>query len=256
MNARLLTLPALLAGALFTLGTGAHAQTLSCDFTAATAGSTVNLTLEGTSDWAKYDYSGDGASPLAIVRKLTGGSQIGTPTLQYGFFSGPSETPATGKFSNPTSFSWADGTPTLVNPGTTQGLSINSDYTFAAFTLSAPADTTQRILRVYLGEGNSDPATLTASLSDGGTIYTDTLATDNDGSAGFYTLTYAAASAGQTLTVNFKSKAVNSFDGVQVYAATLQTAIVPAPEPSQFAAFAVGLFGLGTLALRARRRTA
>lgn len=103
MNVKQLIVPAVLAGAI--LPAAAHAQTVSGNFTTATVASTISLTLEGTSDWAKYDYSGNNTSPVSFVDKLTGGGQISQPTLQFGFFSNPSETPVSGKFSNPTTFS-------------------------------------------------------------------------------------------------------------------------------------------------------
>ncbi len=49
---------------------------------------------------------------------------------------------------------------------------------------------------------------------------------------------------------------VDKTSGIQISVDNLRGSITAAPEPSQFAAFGVGLLGLGALALRARKRQA
>jgi hypothetical protein len=76
------------------------------------------------------------------------------------------------------------------------------DSSGTGFSFTAPADKTRRLLTVYL---HSDEGRLTASLSDGSApTFTDTgLGSGDLNTPGVYTIDYAAASAGQHLTVSF-----------------------------------------------------
>ena len=90
--------------------------------------------------------------------------------------------------------------------------------------ITAPAGTAIRTLTVYVGGYNSG-GTLTASLSDNSApaYFDSSLAKAGDSFYGYYTLTYQAASANQTLTVIWKQNSKGSGDGnVSLYAATLQ----------------------------------
>src|SRR5204862_1756882 len=72
-----------------------------------------------------------------------------------------------------------------------------------ALQIPAPADTTTRTLTVYIGAQNGN-GRLTAHLSDGSaTDYVNSLTAGRQRSDGVYTLTYQAASAGQTITVSW-----------------------------------------------------
>src|SRR6185436_14754959 len=92
------------------------------------------------------------------------------------------------------------------------------------FEITAPADTTSRTLKVYVGlyaaEGNFQ-----AWLSDfSGVAYTSTTLSNYFGNAyGVFTLTYAAASPGQTLHVRYRSSKLfdQDFGNVTLQAATL-----------------------------------
>ena len=97
--------------------------------------------------------------------------------------------------------SWTDGTPLTSSTSNTNGLFIAG--VGQGFSFTAPADTTTRTLIVHVG-GWESGGTLTAQLSDGSAApYTDVTANVNGQYDRNYTLTYAAASAGQTLTVSW-----------------------------------------------------
>ena len=75
----------------------------------------------------------------------------------------------------------------------------------AGFSFTVPADTTSRTLRIWVAL-NRATGQLTATLSDGSAApFTGSYGTGANNFLGAtYTLTYAAASAGQTLTVTWK----------------------------------------------------
>ncbi len=149
----------------------------------------VNLTTLGTSDWACWGYSSDSS----FDDDSSGGSQISNLTAFGPIYSY--------RYSgNSIQYGWSNGTPDASVSSTDTGLYIpgaGSGYKF-----TAPADTTTRVLRVYLGAYQSD-ATVTATLSDGSaSSYTSTaLQTPNAAANAYYDFTYAAGSSGQTLTV-------------------------------------------------------
>jgi hypothetical protein len=97
-----------------------------------------------------------------------------------------------------------------------------------------PADTNLHTLRVYVG-GYGVQANFEAYLSDlSAAPYLDSsLSGYFDNFYGVYTLNYAAASAGQTLNVNYHTKDVFDFDfgNVTLQSATLQGAIPAVPLP-------------------------
>ena len=90
------------------------------------------------------------------------------------------------------------------------------------FQITAPADTLQRTLLVYVGVCNAG-GQLQATLSDGSApTYTDTSLRNmgNGTTNAVYTLTYKAASAGQTLTVKWTETA-GSTTNITLQAAVL-----------------------------------
>ncbi len=164
----------------------------------------VNLTSEGTLDW---EHWGDGS----LNRKVGVTAQLGAYTvmgsgnvLPYG--------------NDPRPLSWTDGAPTAGSSSNTNGVFISG--VGQGFSFTAPADTTKRTLLVH-GGGWDSGGTLTAHLSDGSAVnYVDVTANVSGQYDRNYTLTYAAASAGQTLTVSW---VMNSGDGnVTFNAAALQ----------------------------------
>ena len=151
----------------------------------------ANLTTEGPSDWVHF---GDGSVP-GLNRKSGVTAQISSYTVVG--------TGGVSPYGNdPRPLSWSDGTPTASSTNNTDGL-YNSGVG-NGFSITAPADTTSRTLTVHVG-GWFSAGTLTAQLSDGSaTNYVDTTASGTVGQYDRnYTLTYNAASAGQTLTVTW-----------------------------------------------------
>ena len=158
----------------------------------------VNLTTVGTTDW--IHWSGNGGASVTTVRKNGGGSQLGNLTTTNTFNNyNISNRP----------INWTDGTPTASQTetaGSATGVGLTNHFTD---TFTAPADTLTRTLIVYVGAKDNAPGTLTAHLSDGSAAnYTDTWASGGKGDR-TYTITYSAASAGQTLTISWKCNGGN-----------------------------------------------
>lgn len=164
----------------------------------------VDLTAEGTIDWAHWGLAaaGDVDHKSGVTQAITLAA-TGAPLLQYGAYSAHAR--------------WSDGTPTP-KANTTSGVYVNGAN--SALTISAPADKTTRTLRLYLTHYNST-ARLVAHLSDGSAAdYTATLTT---GANSYYrvTLSYRAASAGQTLKVGWTLQNDAGGGSVDALAATL-----------------------------------
>ncbi len=177
----------------------------------ATASPSYNLTTLGTSDWAHW---GLGGNVYNFDHDASGGSQISNVTdLGTGLVGGYS--------SSSRSVSWSNGSPIASESGDDGYIWANT-VLGTGFSFTVPASTTQRTLYIYAG-GYSSGATLTATLSDGSA--TPLVATAS--AAGLYTdlftITYAAASAGQELTITYvKSTNINGTGGsVDLIAAAL-----------------------------------
>jgi hypothetical protein len=170
--------------------------------------SSVNLTTEGVLDWAHW---GNGGAQVfdhksSVLQQISNYSPIGTG--QYYSLS-----------DNPTMFTWTDGTPgasaTNVRTGIfTPGLGNGFQFT-------VPADTNLKTLRVYLGLWSAR-GRFEASLSDGSApTYIDTsLNNATSTSNGVYTVSFCAASAGQTLTIKYTAHST-SIGNVTLEGATL-----------------------------------
>ncbi len=162
---------------------------------------TVNLTTEGTADWAHwygYDHKSSGGG------KISNYTIIGTGTV-------------TNYTDDLRTLTWSDGTPTL------SGSNKNGIYRTGigrGFQITAPADLTTRVLKVYVG-GWQSGGTLTAQLSDGSAAdYVNTSISSATGQySAVYTLTYKAASAGKLLTVKWVQ--ASGTGNVALQAATL-----------------------------------
>ncbi len=158
----------------------------------ATAPATVNLTAEGTLDWAHWGLN----VATDFDQKEGGTNQISNFTLIGPAPDGPYQ------YGNAlVAYSWSDGTPDTTAAGTTTGVYFNGLNN--GYQITVPADTTKRILRVYAG-GWDTTVHFGASLSDqSAPDYVDeSLVTAGaNQAADAYTLMYAAASAGQTLTI-------------------------------------------------------
>jgi hypothetical protein len=151
-----------------------------------------NLSSPAQTDWVQFPQSA-----TAVNRKSGGGSTIGLPTLVgsgltwSGYADGPTMT-------------WTDGTPTASATALAGGIySDTMTGTGQGIQIVAPADTTSRTLTIYWAM-YSGQGTLTATLSDGSaTAYTVSPTATGAGNEKFYstTITYAANSASQTLTI-------------------------------------------------------
>lgn len=161
---------------------------------------TVNLTTEGTSDWAHwfgYDHKSSGGSKISNYTVVGTGS-----ALNYN--------------DDPRTCTWNDGTPTA------SGSNKNGIYITGVgkgFQITAPADLTQRTLKVYVG-GWISGGTLTASLSDGSAAnYVNSSFSGSGQYNVVYILTYKAASANKLLTVKWVQ--ASGAGNVTLQAATL-----------------------------------
>jgi hypothetical protein len=119
---------------------------------------------------------------------------------------------------------WTDGAP-VVSGTSSDGVSVAGGVG-KGFQFSVPADTTTRTLVIYVGTANST-GKLTAQLSDRSapdfSSSTGTRVTKSWD--GYYTLTYRAASAGQTLTVTWALNSVKkpqSLSAVRLQGAALK----------------------------------
>ena len=160
----------------------------------------VDLTAEGTEDWVHWGQGGkDG-----VNRKATGSSKIGA-LLDIG--TGYRDATV----GEGMSVRWSDGAPTAKVDDTHAGLWLNG--VGHGYRFSAPADTRERTLRVYVSGIEGAGCALTAHLSDGSAP--DYVSPTFDGNlsnawsavpggfTGVYTLRYRAAGPGQTLVVTW-----------------------------------------------------
>ncbi|MEJ7644881.1 MAG: discoidin domain-containing protein [Chryseolinea sp.] len=164
---------------------GASGGSLSGSFT--TAITAVNLTSTGSKDWIHW---GD----ASIERKSAGGSLISTYNVVG---SGSTST-----YNNdPRVISWSNGAPTTSSSGNMNGLYIAGQNAGYSFTL--PATTALQTAHIYVG-GWQSTGRLTLHLSDGSAA--DYTYTDGNGSGSYnnnITVSYKAASNGQTLLVTW-----------------------------------------------------
>jgi hypothetical protein len=215
-----------------------------------------DLTALGTFDWAHWGRGGGFGN---FDDKATGSGQISDITLvgsgsNVGGTSDPSR-----------SVTWSDGMPTA--SGADDGYIWSNGDLGSGFSFTVPADLTPRTLLVFYGASNAT-CTLSAHLSDGSAA--DYSNSPTGPGAWLETLTYQAASAGQTLTITLLKTGNNAgfTDGsADLVAAMLQdpppvnrVAVTPASAPSSGGARGgCGLTGLETgiilgLIRRSRRR--
>ncbi|GAA0581413.1 hypothetical protein GCM10010172_77990 [Paractinoplanes ferrugineus] len=168
----------------------------------------VDLTAEGTSDWVHWGLNGT----FSLERRKSGGFKIleGTPTA-----------PRFKHALSPEFFRWTGGDPVDRSDGTTTG--IRTCGTGNAFSISAPASTTARTLRLYVGVIDAK-GELSASLSAGSAKAARSVQ-QRDGTFRtlVYTVTYRAPAATR---INFKWNTVQALGdgcgGVALQAATLR----------------------------------
>jgi hypothetical protein len=169
---------------------------------------TIDLTAEGWQDWAHWGYSSTNIDHKAVsgsaVKDITE-THVGSP-VRY--------------TNNVNGYSWSDGKPTASAVATKTGIRISG--TGNSFTITVPADTTSRTVRLYVG-GSSSAGTLTAHLSDDSAAdYTDSSFSNLSGAYNaVYTIIYKAGLAGQNMTVKWQM--ASGTGNVNLQAATLQS---------------------------------
>ena len=214
-----------------------------------TSGGNVDLTALGAEDWAIWGYAGGGHSTsLAPDVRKSGGTAISALTDIN-----PTSAPlrGLGQFGSqtPFAFSWSNGTSPASANGVYGGLQHDGEPGIETpgettlgdgFSFTVPADPAPRTLTIYTS-AHWASGTLTATLSDGSAgPYSDTVVGPRcdlpscGNVPGVYTLTYAAASAGQHLTVQLTETADNCSDfrcdNAAIYAVALGG--TPAPPPT------------------------
>jgi len=204
------------AGAIGPVGDLAH-QGPFLEIQAVPTLTSVDLTADGNADWAHWGYS----SASDFDDKMGGGGQISN-FLQVGV-NAPTQY-ADGLIA----YHWSDGNkgggrhdktgPT----GTTTGIYVLT----GGLKITAPADTTVRRLKVYVGQLNAQ-GQLDASLTDNSApAVSDHSYTSTNGNAVnvCYILTYAASSPGQLINVSF-TVVNNSLGNITLQSASLQAPV-------------------------------
>jgi murein DD-endopeptidase MepM/ murein hydrolase activator NlpD len=176
----------------------------------------VNLTTEGTSDWAHWGLSSPASfnHKSVVTQQISNFTPLGAGTIQR-------------YTNNPNLYTWTGGTPTASTTNTASGVYVigaNNGYQ-----ITLPADTTQRTLKLYVGLWAAG-GKFEASLSDGSApTFTDTsLISSNSTVNGVYSLSYRAGASGQILTVKWTvNTTFNQWSNVTLQAATLVGGAVP-----------------------------
>lgn len=187
---------------------GGGSGTLSGSF--ANPASSINLTTEGTSDWGHWGL-GTGSTfdhKSGVLSEISGITKIGNQTVSI-------------LTDNPTSFSWTGGTPNSTATNTQTGIftvGIGNGFQF-----NVPADTEEKTLKVYTGLWRAQ-GRLEATLSDGSAApYVNTSLSNASGTSnGVYTITFKAASPGQSLRIRYTNVSNDPVGNVTLEAATLQ----------------------------------
>src|SRR6266545_3724289 len=209
---------------LLVTGSSAGAASLTGSLDTIPRDTDVNLTVEGPLDWVHWGLYTDssldrnaGVTPL--ISDFISLNPDSTNGYSYIYQFGD----------NYNGYTWSDGSPSAAVTNTTTGVwayGVPFPPIGSGFQLTAPADTTLRTLKVYVGAFDAR-GKLEATLSDGSVAaYTDSsLVNVGNGPSGVYSISYAAASAGQTLTIKWTlSQGMGSTPNV-----TLQAAALTAP---------------------------
>ena len=186
----------------------------------ATPSGTQNLTSLGTVDWAHWGLTTAGSfNHKAVTQQISNFTIVGTG-------------PANRFTDNAFGYSWTDGTPTGSATNSTTGIYILGVGN--GFKITAPADTTQRTLTVYVSAYKAR-GQMVAHLSDASSpdYVNSTLNGVTSAARGAYTFTYKAASSGQTLSVTFTD--ITSYGGSSNVTLQAATLVGGYAEPGLFA---------------------
>jgi hypothetical protein len=190
----------------------------------------VDLTQEGTLDWASFGYytANSFISKMSGTNELSNYTQIGTVTpLQSA--------------GNPAAFSWTDGDPDDANHNPADQTRNRVRFADATVNegikLTVPADVTDKILKVYLGAySHKGKVTVRLANDPGVTPYTISLDSPHeDQDAWVVTILFGAASGGDQLEFEYTVEAdTGSAAGghINLAAATLMPAQAMTPTMS------------------------
>jgi hypothetical protein len=212
-------------GAPSTLTVTPATSTLSVSSQDIAAFETINLTTEGTLDWAAWG-----------LNLFTDFDDKAGVTSQISNFIALGSTNNEGEYGNNNQgFTWTDGTPTPAETNTTTGIYVGGPE--SGFEVHVPATVTPRILTMYLGAYLAN-AHFEASLSDGSApYYVDESfnTSDPNGSDRVYTVTYAAPSSGPEPFLIVRYWQIAGSGNVTLNAATLQGSVAVAVTLQQVA---------------------
>ncbi len=160
--------------------------------TSAVAPSNINLTSVGKVDWVHWGRISDepwdrraGVTPLIGLLEKVGHEVSPIPTVSN------------------VAYSWTGGKPSSSVSNTKTSLRIFDRN--KGFKITAPADTTTRTFKVYLGLIGNTWGKITATLSDGSRpAYTTTLKNSSGQTTYELTLKYQAASQGKKIIVTYE----------------------------------------------------
>jgi hypothetical protein len=165
------------------------------------ASSSYNLAALGTTDWIHW---GTGNRAHAFDRKASSKWQIsGLTRLGSGGFGAQSNISR--------SVSWTGGA--SMGAAANDHSYVTAGKLGAGYSFTAPADTTERTISIYLG-GRASAGTLTARLSDGSAPAYSVTLSGSSLYSDVVTITYTAASAGQKLIISYvKSHSMHATGG-------------------------------------------
>ena len=180
----------------------------------------VNLTSEGTRDWIQGGFNGD----YTKLNRKTGVGLISPLTVAT-----PGNNGALARGGEAT-LTWSDGSPDATFAGTNAGIHAHGIGNSVRFTV--PADTTARTIRVCFFSVHA-VVKVTAHLSDTSAPYwvDDSWYATTGTIASVATLSFAAASANQTLYVTVACVSGNDLPSVGIHAVTLRAGATPIPPP-------------------------
>ncbi len=179
----------------------------------------VDLTAEGTRDWIQGGSNGDATR----LNRKAGANLLSGLTVRY-----PDNNGTLVRAMGAT-LSWSDGAPDATCAGTTSG--IHAQGADNSISFSVPAGPAARTLRIYSSSVHA-AMQFKAHLSDGSApdwVNEDWYANDPATITPRATLSFAAASTGQSLTVTIANISGSNWPSVGIHAVTLQDGATTAP---------------------------